>query len=159
MNGTTSVTCLRLRDRLREGPLVPLRVGTSVPPVPERQIVRLLDDPRTRGPRPRVVAVDIVDEHVDLRRAPDRGWVAKPVRGLAEVDPAPAGCDLELGVQTACAARCPPLLAEPERLREEFDRRDAVLVQEIGNDSLFHGAQARRPEPPCLGEMFPASGR
>src|SRR5436190_3700804 len=159
MNGTTSVTCLRLRNRLREGPLVPLRVGTAVPPVSERQIVRLLDDPRTRGLRPRVVAVDVVDQHVDLRRAPDHRWVAKPVCGLAEVDPAAAGRDLELGVQTARAARCPPLLTEPERLREEFDRRYAVLVQEIGNDSLFHGAQARWPEPPCLGKMFPGSGR
>src|SRR6266550_618682 len=135
-----------------------MRVGAAVSPVPERQVVRLLDDPRALGLGARVVAVDVVDEHVDLGCAADVGRVAESSRRLAEIDQAAAGRDLELGVQAARGARCPLLLAEAERLREELDRGRAVLVQEIGSDSLFHGAQARPPAPPCLGEMFPASG-
>jgi hypothetical protein len=106
-----------------------------------------------------MVAVDVVDQHVDERRASDRGRVAESLGWLSQVDPAAVRCDLELGVQASGGPGGTPLLAEAERLREELDRGRAVFVQEIGSDSLFRGAQARPPAPPCLGEMFPASGR
>src|SRR5207253_1778784 len=105
MNGTTSVIGPDLLDRLGEEPLVSLRVGAAVSPVPERQVIRLLDDPRALGLGARVVAVDVVDERVDLGCAADIGWVAESSRRLAEIDQAAAGRDLELGVQAACGAR------------------------------------------------------
>src|SRR3954451_12932029 len=128
MNGTTSAIGPHLLDRLGEVPLVALRVGAAVAPVPERQVVRLLDDSRARVLRLRIVAVDVVDEHVQERRTTHVGRVAESTRWLSEVDPAAVGCDLELCVQPAGGARRPPLLAEAERLREELDRGRAVLV-------------------------------
>src|SRR6476646_1011907 len=159
MNGTTSAIGLRLRNRLGEVPLVALRVGAAIPSVAVVLVARLLDDLRARALRTRVVAVEVVDDDVHQRRLADHARVAESVQRLAEVDPAAAGRDLELRVHTAGAPGRPHLLAKAERLREELDRGRAVLVQEIWGDSLFHGAQARSPAPPCLGEMFPASGR
>src|SRR6476661_9684885 len=159
MNGTTSAIGLRLRNRLGEVPLVTLWVGTAIPSVAVVLVARLLDDLRARALRTRVVAVEVVDEHVHQGGLADDARVAESVQRLAEVDPAAAGRDLELGVHSACTPGGPHLLAKAERLREELDRGCAVLVQEIWGDSLFHEAQARPPAPPCLGKMFPASGR
>src|SRR6476469_5501578 len=159
MNGTTSGIRPGLRERLREVPLVPLWVGTAVPSMAIFLVARLLDDPCARALRTRVMAVDVVDDHVHQGGLADDARVAESVQRLAEVDPAAAGCDLEFGVHSACTPGGPHLLAKAERLREELDRGCAVLVQEIWGDSLFHEAQARPPAPPCLGKMFPASGR
>src|SRR4051794_7066135 len=116
MNGTTSVIGPHLLDRLGEEPFMALRVGAAVSPVPERQVVRLLDDARALGPGARGVARGVVDEDVDLGCAADVGRVAESSRRLAEIDQAAAGRNFELGVQAAGGARCPALFAEAERL-------------------------------------------
>src|SRR6476469_9942281 len=102
MNGTTSGMGPRLRERLREVPLVPLWVGTAVPSVAVVLVARLLDDPCARALRTRVMAVDVADDHVHQGGLADDARVAESVQRLPEVDPAAVGCDLELGVHAAC---------------------------------------------------------
>src|SRR5438128_2243737 len=150
MKGTMSANGRLLRRRLGEVPLVALRVDAAVAAVAVVPVGRLLDDPCARVLRARVLAVEVVDDHVHERRLADDGRIAVSLPGLAEVDPAAGGTDLELGVHAARAPSRPHLLAEAERLREEPDRGRAVFVEQIGSDLLFHGAQARPPAPPCL---------
>src|SRR5438270_4077990 len=117
MKGTTSATGHLLRQRLGEVPLVALRVDAAVAAVAVVPAGRLLDDPCARVLRAHVVAVEVLDDHVHERRPADDGRVAESLPGLADVDPAAVGSDLELGVHAARAPGRPHLLAEAERLR------------------------------------------
>jgi hypothetical protein len=110
-------------DRLREVPVVALRVAAAVPADPERQVGRLLAHVRAGRLRTLVVAVHVVDERVDGRRRSDRSRIAIAARRLAEVDAPAVGRQLELGVEPAAAADRPVDLAEPERADGELDRR------------------------------------
>src|SRR4051795_13497068 len=140
--GTTSGIGIPWSDRLRERPLVALRIGAPVAAVAERQVNELLDDRRAGVPRALEVGVDVVDEDVDDRGATDVGRVPEAARRLAEVHAAAARADVELRVEPSGGARRAVQLAEPERAREELDRRLAVLVQQIRSDGLCHARKA-----------------
>src|SRR5438876_11380199 len=115
MKGTMSASGRLLRQRLGEVPLVALRVDAAVAAVAVVPVGRLLDDPCARVLRARMVAVEVLDDHIHERRLADDGRVAVSLPRLAEMDPAAVGSDLELGVHAAGAAGRPHLLAEDRK--------------------------------------------
>ena len=126
-------------ERLREEPLVALRVAAAVASMAGGgDVGRLLDDLRALGPRPLMVRVDAVEQDEHQGRAADRGRVAETLRRLTDVD-APAAGDLELRVQPASAADRAVDLAEAEGAREELDPGLAVLVEQVWRYLLRQG--------------------
>jgi hypothetical protein len=146
-------------DRLREVPLVALRIGAAVAAVAEREIVRLLDDLRPGGLRMLAVAVDVVDEDVDQRCSPDGRRVPEPPWRLPEIDAAAVRSDFQLGVQAACRADGAVDFAEAERAGDELDRRLAVLVEQVGMDFWVMAPQARLAVRRRLGRKLRACAR
>jgi hypothetical protein len=144
---------------LREVPLVSLRIRTAVSAVAEGEVVQLLDNRRAGVLRAVVVVFDVVDEDVGVRGSADSRRIAKLARRLADIDPAAAGRDFQLGMEPAGAASRAVDLGKAERAREEVDRGLAVLLEQVWRDGLRHGAEATASALPRLGKMLRESGR
>ena len=112
-----------------------LRVAGGIAAVAEGERDELLDDLRALRLGAVVVGVDVLDDHVQHRRAADLRRVAIARGRLAGVDAA-AELRLEFEVHAARGADLPVDLTDPERARHELGRGLAVLVEQVGRDRL-----------------------
>ena len=114
-----------------------LGVAAAVAAVACNVVVQRLHDLGARGDGPRLVGIDVVDEHENERR-PVACGLGNP-RQLSDVESACAIRYLELRVESACAADRAIDLAETERAPEPVDRRPGVAIQEVRPDPLADG--------------------